>query len=601
MRATATLRVMRRLLRLASVFVATITIAVAVAVGPGDVVHAAPIEITDQRSGPLGPVTVIGDSILLGAALYSPTLPSRLVEQGWGPVRMRAGEGYSTGQFGVEMQFRSSFWINQWRAEGWDPPNVIVNLGANDSGFCDVDLGCARDAIMHLVDTIGPGHKIWWPQITRLFTHRGQQDNWNLALQQIADERDDFYTWDWPTVMASGPFPSNDGTHLGPEGYRLRSQLTAEEFTANIAVATRVGGDAPLPQTLAKQSEYAPLAPKRIVDTRTDPSGRLAAGATLTVDLTDHVPPNTTAVAVNLTATQPDAAGFLTAQPCDRPPRDVSSVNYPAGADRGAMAVIPLSADETLCVRTDAASHVIVDLQGAFVAAPAAGVGPHSRFQPLDTPSRLADTRNTGRMPVLTIPVQHDAVAVAVNLTATAGDSSGFLSAYACGGVVPNVSNVNFGPAEPVAGSAFVPVSGDHTICVFASTSVDVIVDITGWFTTGAGLKFLPAEPSRMIDTRSGAGGWAPIHGRQQTIDSRVAPPGAQAVTGTLTIVAPVIGAFLTAYGCGAQPETSSVNADAGLVLANALTVGVSAEGRLCLTASAVTHSLFDTTGWWVT
>ncbi len=178
----------------------------------------------------------------MGAALYSPTLPSRLVEQGWGPVRLRAGEGYSTGQFAVEQSFRSSYWITLWRSQGWDPPNVIVNLGANDSGFCDVDLACARAAIMHLVDTIGPGHKIWWPQITRLYTHRGQQDNWNLALQQIADERADFYTWDWPTVMETGPFPSSDGTHLAPDGYRRRSQLMAEVFTDDIAVATHVGG-----------------------------------------------------------------------------------------------------------------------------------------------------------------------------------------------------------------------------------------------------------------------------------------------------------------------------------------------------------------------
>jgi hypothetical protein len=597
MRATATLRAMRRLLRLAWVFVAAITVSVGVVVGSGDPVHAAPIEITDQRSGPLGPVTVIGDSILMGAALYSPTLPTRLVEQGWGPVRLRAGEGYSTGQFGVELSFRSSYWITQWRSQGWDAPNVIVNLGANDSGFCDVDLACARGAILHLVDAIGPSHKIWWPQITRLFTHRGQQDNWNLALQQIAAERDDFYTWDWPSVMASGPFPSSDGTHLAPEGYRMRSQLMAAEFTADIAVATHVGADAPLPQALGAPSEYVPLAPARIVDTRSDPLGRLAAGATLTVDLNDEVPPGTTAVAVNLTATQPGAAGFLTAHPCDKPPRDVSSVNYPAGGDRGAMAVIPLSLDKKLCVRTDAPSHVIVDLQGAFV--PAGGNG--RRFQPFATPARLADTRNTGRMPVLTIPVPADADAVAVNLTASAADSWGFLTAYPCGAAVPNVSNVNFGPMEPVAGSAFVPASGADTICVFASTGVDVIVDITGSFTAGTGLKFVPAEPSRMMDTRSGVGGWEPIHGRQQTIDSRVAPPGARAVTGTLTIVSPVTGAFLTAFGCGTPPETSSVNADARLVLANALTVGVSPEGRLCLTASAVTHSLFDTTGWWVT
>ena len=201
--------------------------------------HAAPIEIYDSRSGPLGPVTVIGDSILMGAAFYSPTLPSRLVEQGWGPVRLRAGEGYSTGSSASSCRSGSSYWITQWRSEGWDPPNVIVNLGANDSGFCNLDLACARGAIMHLVDTIGPGHKIWWPQITRLYTHQGQQDTWNLALQQIADERDDFYTWDWPTVMASGPFPSSDGTHLAPDGYRRRSQLMAEAFTGDIAVATQ--------------------------------------------------------------------------------------------------------------------------------------------------------------------------------------------------------------------------------------------------------------------------------------------------------------------------------------------------------------------------
>ncbi|HEX4980073.1 MAG TPA: SGNH/GDSL hydrolase family protein [Ilumatobacteraceae bacterium] len=587
---------MRRLARLASTFVVATTASLAVTVGPSDPAHAAPIEILDQRSGPLGAVTVIGDSILMGAAFYSPTLPARLVEHGWGPVRLRAGEGYTSGQFAVNQSFRSSFWINEWRLQGWDAPSVIVNLGANDSGFCNVDLACARDAIMHLVDTIGPGHKIWWPQITRLFTHRGQQDNWNLALQQIADERDDFYTWDWPTVMASGPFPSSDGTHLAPEGYRMRSQLMAQVFTDDIAVATRVGGDAPLPSPLGAASEYMPLPPERIVDTRSNAPGRLAAGGTLTVDLGGDVPAGTTAVAVNLTATQPQAAGFLTAHPCDRPLRDVSSVNYPAGGDRGAMAVIPLSAAKTLCVYSDAASHVIVDLQGAFT-----GSGAGSRFQPLATPSRLADTRNTGRTQILTIPVPADADAVAVNLTATAAATSGFLTAYPCGGAVPNVSNVNFGPTEPVAGSAFVPTGAADTICVFASTPVDVIVDITGSFTAGTGLRFVPAEPTRMIDTRSGVGGWAPIHGRLQTIDSRVAPAGAQAVTGTLTIVSPVTGAFLTAYGCGTPPETSSVNADARLVLANALTVGVSADGRLCLVASAVTHSLFDTTGWWVT
>ena len=276
----------------------------------------------------------------------------------------------------------------------------------------------------------------------------------------------------------------------------------------------------------------------------------------------------------------------------------MSSVNYPAGGDRGAMAVIPLSAAKTLCVYSDAASHVIVDLQGAFVPSPAVD----GRRLPA-AQHALADRRHAQHQPGLD---PHDPRAGRVGRgrrqpDRDRGRRAGFLTAYPCGGAVPNVSNVNFGPTEPVAGSAFVPTSDADTICVAASTSVDVIVDITGSFTAGAGLRFVPAEPSRMIDTRSGVGGWAPIHGRDQTIDSRVAPADAEAVTGTLTIVSPVTGAFLTAYGCGTPPATSSVNADARLVLANALTVGVSAEGRLCLTASAVTHSLFDTTGWWVT
>ena len=40
-------------------------------------------------------------------------------------------------------------------------------------------------------------------------------------------------------------------------------------------------------------------------------------------------------------------------------------------------------------------------------------------------------------------------------------------SAYPCGGAVPDVSNVNWGPGEIVAGAAFVPVAADGTFCVF--------------------------------------------------------------------------------------------------------------------------------------
>jgi GDSL-like Lipase/Acylhydrolase family len=562
----------------------------------GSPASAAPIQIELQNAGPLGAVTVIGDSVLVGSGAVAPTLPDRLAEQGWGPIRFRAGEGSTTGAFGVATSFRASSWIAAWRAEGWDAPNVIVNLGANDSVFCGTDLACARRAILHLVDAIGPGHRIWWPMIMRSSSYAAEQQTWNTASRQIADERADVFTWDWPAEMAAGGYGSGDGTHLSTDGYRRRSLRMAEEFTAAIARAERTGDDAPLPVAVGAPAELVPLAPSRVVDTRRDPPGRLDAGATLTVDVTAHVPHGTTAVAVNLTAVGADAAGFLTARPCDRPPRTVSSVNYPAGGDRAAMAVLPLSAAGTLCVTTDAAADVLVDLQGAFVPAGSGG----RRFTPLGEPQRLADTRATGRTAVLSVAVPEGADAVAVNLTAVDAVDFGFLTAFACGAHVPTVSNVNFRPGEPVAGNAFVPVGPGGTICVYASVPVDVIVDVTGTFASSGELAFVPAEPTRSLDTRDGTGGWSPVHGAGQTIDARVAPPGAKAVTGTLTLVEPIREAFLTAFGCGPVPATSSVNAERGLVLANAVTVAVTDAGRLCVRSSAVTHTLFDTTGWWV-
>jgi hypothetical protein len=336
-----------------------------------------------------------------------------------------------------------------------------------------------------------------------------------------------------------------------------------------------------------------PLEPTGVVDPGVDPPGRLDAQDTLAVDLTPYVPTGATAVAVNLTSARTATGGFLSAHACDRPRRDVSSVNHAAGQARGALAIVPLSADGELCVYTESAGDVMVDLQGAFV--PDGG----SRFTAIDA-DRLLDTRQTGRAGLLEIPVPDPAVdAVAINLTAARGERVGFLTADACGDVPPTVSNLNFLPGEPVAGAAIVPVSDEGTICVRSSEPVDVIVDLTGEFRTGAGLRFQAADPRRMLDVRDGTGGWAPVLGADQLVDTRVAPPDAEAVTGTLTLVRPVRTAFAVA-DCRADAPISNVNAAAGAAMANALTVSLAAEGRLCFRSSQTAKLLFDTTGWWV-
>jgi len=560
---------------------------------PSGTAHA-DLGLSRSTAGPLGAVSVVGDSVLEGSGLTSPTILDQLGAQGWGPIRFQSIRGLSSGHFDVPWGAKATNWIQLWRSQGWDAPTVIVNIGANDSGLCQGSAQCARDSIMHVVDTIGPGHQIWWPQATGEPRYAARVNVWNSTLAQLAGQIDNLHTWNWPLVMATEGYRSHDGVHLDPAGYRQRSRRMAWQLTVDLARAKHTGGDAALPAATAGPSTYVPLAPARVLDTRDGPPGRRSPGSTMRVDFGARLPAGTTAVAVSVTAAGPGKDGYLTAFRCGGRHAG-STVNYTTGTSRGAMTITPVDGKGDICIYAHTATDVVVDLQGAFVANGGAG------FQPYATPQRLADTRKTGRVKVLTVPTPANAEAVAVNVTAVGGARAGFVRAYPCDDASTKVSNVNFRTGEAVAGGAFVRTSAQHTICLSANQSVDLVVDITGTFSSTGGLRFVPSAPTRMLDTRDGTGGWYPIQGADQTVNMRVAPAGARAVTGTVAMILPYVGGFLTTYGCGARPKTSSVNATPGLVLANSVTTGISSTGRLCVYSNRTTQVIFDTTGWWVT
>ncbi|MEO1058957.1 MAG: SGNH/GDSL hydrolase family protein, partial [Actinomycetota bacterium] len=424
--------------------------------------------------------------------------------------------------------------------------------------------------------------------------------NWNAALAQIAAERDDFWTWDWPAEFATGQYPSADGVHLSPNGYRQRSILIADQLTADVATSNRVAGDVNLPNPSGPPSTFVAVEPVRMIDTRVDPPGRRPARSTLRLDLTpflpdDLDPESVTAAAVQVTGAEPGANGYLTAHRCSTGAPAGSSVNHTTGQSRGAMAIAAVS-DAEVCVYNHTATDVVVDLQGVFVDDATGALLRPSALQ------RLVDTRNSGRANVLRVPTPPGADAVAVTLTATGAQRSGNLRAYPCDGEQPTVSNTNYRPIESVASTAFVPTGSTDEICVAASSPVDVLVDLTGTFAaeTTDGLAFVSAPSTRTVDTRDASFGWAPVHGAAQSIDARVAPPGAEAVSGTLTMVRPSSQGFTTAYGCGNRPATSSINAPAGVAMANSVTTGITDDGRLCLYTNRLSQTVFDTTGWWV-
>ncbi|MGH9133780.1 MAG: CAP domain-containing protein [Ilumatobacteraceae bacterium] len=241
---------------------------------------------------------------------------------------------------------------------------------------------------------------------------------------------------------------------------------------------------------------FVPLAPRRLHDTRRPELAALEPGVVRAIrvaGVAGGAPAAASAVAVNLTIVGPGGNGFAQAYPCDQNHRpEVSNVNFRPLEDRANSAIIPTAADGTICVVSNAAGDLLVDIAGYFVS------GGGYQFTPL-APVRLLDTRSafaelnpsTGGMALaagqtvrLSVAgsrgVPANAKAVSVNLTAAEAREAGFVSAYPCGNR-PDVSNLNTNPATPaIANGALVPLDQAGDLCLYASSAVHLIVDING-------------------------------------------------------------------------------------------------------------------------
>jgi len=96
------------------------------------------------------------------------------------------------------------------------------------------------------------------------------------------------------------------------------------------------------------------------------------------------------------------------------------------------------------------------------------------------TPLTVQATDLTGLVPATGV------TAVSLNVAATNTTTGGYLTIYPCGDR-NLVANVNWTtPNHTVSNAVIAPVSTTGTICIYASTPTDVVVDINGWFATSA-------------------------------------------------------------------------------------------------------------------
>ena len=196
--------------------------------------------------------------------------------------------------------------------------------------------------------------------------------------------------------------------------------------------------------------------------------------------------------------------------------------------------------------------------------------------------------------------VPDTALAVALNVTAVDGVSPGFLTIFPDGATQPGTSSVNFPAQAASPNSVVAKIGAGGRIRIFANVSVDVVVDVFGWFGPGGSARLFTVVPDRVLDTRIGG---TPV-GRGQTIDVQITgtprvPVGASAAVLNVTATEAVGPGFLTVYPSDrTQPLVSSVNYVAGVPRPNSVIAPIGADGKIKIFASEQTHVIVDVMGW---
>ncbi|MDD9377800.1 hypothetical protein M8Z33_14250 [Streptomyces sp. ZAF1911] len=182
---------------------------------------------------------------------------------------------------------------------------------------------------------------------------------------------------------------------------------------------------------------------------------------------------------------------------------------------------------------------------------------------------------------------------VVLNLTVTNTTAPGHVSAAQEKGLAENAqtSVLNYVAGQSVPNLVIVPVGEDGYVHLFNAgwAPVDLLADVTGYFTASKAAGYGALAPTRIVDTREGQGtakGQVPGYG---SFDIGIAgragvPAGATAVALNLTVTNPRSAGHLTAYPAGKPaPTTSNVNFTAGQTVANAVIVPVGADGKITI------------------
>ena len=403
---------------------------------------------------------------------------------------------------------------------------------------------------------------------------------------------------------------------------------------------------------------YSAVTPYRVCDTRpagngvpinqcNDDStgagrGPLTKGATrvITVDSFGGLPPSgVTAVVVNVTAVAPTLNTYLSIFPDGVTNPGTSNLNPSAGTALANLVEVGVSTAGKIDVYNAVGTvNVVVDIEG-YVSATSSGLYTST------TPLRICDTRPPGDGIIanrcdsgVPSPIGQDSVrtfavsgmgspvptsgvsAVVFNLTAINPTVSTVLTAFAAGTGKPNASNLNLVAHSALPNRVIVPVTCTAGACSVSiwngAGSVNIAVDLDGWFTTTTGTQFTPlATPARICDTQTGTPSCAKAKlGSSDVLNVEAAgvdgiPDDTGGAGSLVAIVANVTAfngtspTFVTVYpgpDSPTHPGVSDLNPGINVAATNLVVVGVGSDGSVNLyNATGSVNLIVDVLGYY--
>ncbi len=384
------------------------------------------------------------------------------------------------------------------------------------------------------------------------------------------------------------------------------------------------------PPRSTEPMRFVPVQPARLFDTRTAeaPSGRLAAGQTIDVQVTGRAGvPYTSdvgAVVLNVTATGAAAAGFVSVWPTGEAPPPTSSVNVTQpGQTVPNLVTVPVGQDGKVSFYTLGELDLLADVSGYFVETADTKAG---RYVPLP-PERAFDTRDAAAPSGLVgddstisvqlagqhgIPDSGAAVAV-INLTAVGVNGPGFITMYPSGTDRPLASSLNVNGAGDVRSVlAFAPLGEDGRVNFYSLTGAHLIGDVVGYFTDDSARRdtagmFVATNSVRHVDTRfshpNDDARRLDARAEQDYAiggDSNVPTKGVSAILTNITGTEAAGPGFFSVWKRGdARPNTSNVNLpEPGATRSNAAIVEMSSGRDVSLYSLEGAHAIIDVFGY---